>query len=117
MQDTVVDQEVQLNRILRLMEEEEMSLYKRCNLYESKSRRRNTRVPFYDPFKSAIDYSSLALQRNKLFEVILRVFLNCILGRVNKLERIAQRPIWKIDKKISITEIEIDLNHFRFELL
>ena len=65
----VEDQGVQLNRILRLLKEEEMALYKRCNLNESRSS--NYRPKFiYNPFKNAIESSNAALKRNKQFEVI-----------------------------------------------
>jgi hypothetical protein len=66
----VVDQEVQLNRILRLLEEEEMSLYRRCGLYESKKSRRYSRpAAGYNPFRSGLEASEMALKRHKLFEV------------------------------------------------
>ena len=65
----VEDQGVQLNRILRLLKEEEMALYKRCHLNESKSRNFRPRFNF-DPFKNAIESSNATLKRNKQFEVI-----------------------------------------------
>jgi hypothetical protein len=70
----VVDQTVQLNRVLRLLGEEEMALYRRCHIYESHSSSRSRRfikpaVSTYDPFKAALDQSSLALKRHKEFEV------------------------------------------------
>lgn len=65
----VVDQGVQLNRILRLLEQDEMALYKRCNLYESKGRR-HSRASFHNPFDSGLERSAAALQRHKLFQVI-----------------------------------------------
>ncbi|CAF0891757.1 unnamed protein product [Brachionus calyciflorus] len=68
MQDTVVDQGVQLNRILRLLEQDEMSLYQRCNLLDSKSGRRYSRASFYNPFQSGIERSNAALERHKLFQ-------------------------------------------------
>ena len=62
----VEDQGVQLNRILRLLKEEEMALYKRCNLNESRSRTFRPRL-LHDPFKSAIESSNATLKRNKQF--------------------------------------------------
>ena len=69
----VVDQGIQLNRILRLLEEEEMSLFKRYRLYDSDSRAKRVLRTYsthsFDPFQSAYESSSSALKRNKLFEV------------------------------------------------
>ncbi|RNA10657.1 hypothetical protein BpHYR1_025294, partial [Brachionus plicatilis] len=67
MQDTVVDQGVQLNRILRLLEQDEMALYERCNLHETTGRR-HSRASFYNPFESGLQRSASALQRHKLFQ-------------------------------------------------
>jgi hypothetical protein len=68
-----VDQGVQLNRILRLLEEEEMSLFRRSRLYDNDSKTRRQLKPFtssqYDLFTQALESSDSALRRNKLFEV------------------------------------------------
>lgn len=66
----VVDQGVQLNRILRLLEQDEMALYNRCNLYDTKGRR-HSRASFYNPFEAGVERSAAALNRHKLFQVFL----------------------------------------------
>lgn len=54
-EEHVVDQNVQLNRILTLLEQEEFALRKRLNLYRSKSRRRIRPVSTYQPYRAPAD--------------------------------------------------------------
>lgn len=56
-EEHVVDQSVQLNRILTLLDQEEFELRKRMSLYRSKSRRRIRPLSSYQPFRD-IRYSS-----------------------------------------------------------
>lgn len=57
-EEHVVDQNVQLNRILTLLEQEEFELRKRLNFYRSKSRRRIRPVSSYRPSRDFDNFAN-----------------------------------------------------------
>ncbi len=66
-EEHVVDQSVQLNRILSLLEQEEFELRKRLSQYRSKSRRRIRPSQTYRPYQPpAYDYQYTGVEVNIL---------------------------------------------------
>lgn len=70
-EEHVDDQGVQLNRILKLLEQEEFALRKRLNLYRSKSRRRIRPVTTYQPYRAPADPYNF--EPSDLYERLSRV--------------------------------------------
>ena len=67
-EEHVVDQNVQLNRILALLEQEEFDLRKRLSQYRSKSRRRIRPCQTYRPYQPpSFDYQYSGVEVNLLY--------------------------------------------------
>ena len=78
-QQKVIDQTVQLNRVLRLLNEEQYALCQRCHIGGGRGSggrlRHHRRTISYDPFQVSLDSSNMLLRRQKQFEVISSRFL------------------------------------------